>query len=373
MGKLFTSLLFCVSILIAACAAYFSVRGIGLLFAGSFTAVVIMASSLEIGKLFAVSLLYRQWHVMRFLYKIYLTLSCGLLIFITSLGIFGFLSDAYQDTKTKVEFYGEKIVSLKGQTAGLRERITQLNSNTKSTKVSSSDSVDKYKKIYDDYVTQSNTRIEQLNEQLSVLDGEVAGLESQPGGLFSSKKKKLTLLKTEQEGARQSIATSMKGINDKIGIEYSNFMSKVDMLSDNKDADIEAGVELDTIYNQIRENDDTIIQHQSSIAQTDIGSFKFISKSFDVPVDQAVKWFILVIVIVFDPLAICLIIGYNMVVMGPRKIVKPKVIVEPPVVKPKTKIVPVRNREPVVPPDESSRQEVVNSEGKRVILFGKGK
>ena len=104
MSKVFPVLLFCVSVFIAGCAAYFSVRGIGLLFAGSFLPVVVMASSLEIGKLFAVSLLYRQWHVMRFLYKMYLTTACSLLIFITSLGIFGFLSDAYHDTKTKIDF-----------------------------------------------------------------------------------------------------------------------------------------------------------------------------------------------------------------------------------------------------------------------------
>ena len=73
MSKWFPFLLFWVAILIAGNAAYFSVKGIGLLFAGSFMSVIIMASSLEIGKLFAVSFLYRKWHELRWLMKSYLT------------------------------------------------------------------------------------------------------------------------------------------------------------------------------------------------------------------------------------------------------------------------------------------------------------
>lgn len=162
------------------------------MFAGSFLPVVIMASSLEIGKLFAVSLLYRQWHVMRFLYKTYLTLACGLLIFITSLGIFGFLSDAYQDTKTKrSNITAPRLCHLnhKQSTHVIRSRRLQI--STKSDKLADTDSRDTYKKIYDDFVTQSNTRNAQLNNKLVTLDEELDALQSKPGGLFSSKKKKV--------------------------------------------------------------------------------------------------------------------------------------------------------------------------------------
>ena len=104
MNKLFPLLLFCVSVLIAGTAAFFSVKGIGLLFAGSFLPVVIMASSLEIGKLFAVSFLYRKWKEIPITLKLYLSSAVVLLIAITSLGIFGFLSDAYQGTKNKINY-----------------------------------------------------------------------------------------------------------------------------------------------------------------------------------------------------------------------------------------------------------------------------
>lgn len=351
---------------IAGCAAYFSVKGIGLLFAGSFLPVVVMASSLEVGKLFAVSLLYRQWHAMRFLYKTYLTLACGLLIVITSLGIFGFLSDAYQDTKTKVEHYSTKIISLESQTVTTRGQINSLQSSNTTDKQSSTESRDTYKKIYDDFVTQSNIRSAQLNNKLAVLSEELGVLEGSPGGLFSSKKKKVEELKLKQEPEAATITAELAVIAEKVSKEYDTFITKVDSLSESKTDDRDIAAEVDALYNQIKENDNQIIQYKSDISQTDIGSFKFISESFGVPVDTAVKWFIFVIVIVFDPLAICLIIGYNMLILNPGATVKPKVTATS--LKPKTKIVPVRDGDP----DIYKRTEVIPGE-RRVIQFGKSK
>lgn len=363
---MFQTLLFCVSIFIAGCAAYFSVKGIGLLFAGSFMPVVIMASSLEVGKLFAVSLLYRQWHVMRWLYKMYLTAACGALIFITSLGIFGFLSDAYQDTKTKVDHFGAKIVSLESQTVNIREQIMILGDNTESNKQSSTESIDKYKKIYDDYVTQSNTRSEQLNNKIQEMDSKVAALEGTSGGLFSSKKKKLEQLRLDQQSERLNISSQLDEIADKMSAEYNSFLTKVDTFSNSKANSKDISKETDTLYEQIRSNDDMIIQYKSDISQTDIGSFKFISESFGVPIDQAVKWFILMIVMVFDPLAICLIIGYNMLATSGRSHIKVAPVGEPQ--KKKTKIVPVRGGSP----DDFKLTETTPGGG-RVITFGKNK
>ena len=58
-----------------------------------------------------------------------------------------------------------------------------------------------------------------------------------------------------------------------------------------------------------------ILSLKSDMKNTDIGSFKFIAESFGMQVDDAVKWFIIMIVVVFDPLAMCLISGYNMYVI----------------------------------------------------------
>ena len=100
-------------------AAFFSVTGIGMLFSGSFIAVCMMASSLEVGKLVTASFLYRYWNTINWLQKSYMTIATIILIGITSMGIFGFLSNSYMgatqefDTMiTKLEVYKEQLVVL---------------------------------------------------------------------------------------------------------------------------------------------------------------------------------------------------------------------------------------------------------------------
>ena len=84
------------AMVIAVCAAGFSVYGIAMLFSGAILSVAVMAATLEIGKIVATTYLYRYWNEMGKALKSYLTLSVITLMVITSLGIFGFLSSAYQ-------------------------------------------------------------------------------------------------------------------------------------------------------------------------------------------------------------------------------------------------------------------------------------
>ena len=90
---------------VAGCAAYFSVWGLSQLFAGASTAVIIMASVLEIGKVVTTTALHTYWHKLARGLKIYLTISVGVLMIITSAGIYGFLSNAYQSTANKLELH----------------------------------------------------------------------------------------------------------------------------------------------------------------------------------------------------------------------------------------------------------------------------
>lgn len=84
------------ALLIALCAAAFSVYGISTLFAGAAISSMIMATSLEIGKIISTTFLYRYWHKCKFALKSYLMASIFILMIITSGGIFGYLSSAYQ-------------------------------------------------------------------------------------------------------------------------------------------------------------------------------------------------------------------------------------------------------------------------------------
>ena len=95
-SKLFIFILAFSALFIAGNAAFFSVTGLCDLFAGAFWSVVIMASSLELGKLVTASFLHRYWTTLSRWIKIYLVSGCLILVGITSIGIFGYLSKAYQ-------------------------------------------------------------------------------------------------------------------------------------------------------------------------------------------------------------------------------------------------------------------------------------
>ena len=304
MNRMFPVLLFVVSVLIAGTAAYFSVRGIGLLFAGSFLPVVVMASSLEIGKLFAVSFLYRQWHVMRRALRVYLSVAVMLLIVITSLGIFGFLSDAYQHTRNQVNLYESKIESVEANNNMIRKKLVMAEQSTIKSTDQSNTNTDRYKQIYDDFVTQQNQTKQQIQTRLDEMNNQLSELERSQGGLFSNKTKKIEQLKTDQQAEREQITNQLAQIDLLIKQEYDRFMNKVDQQTNKQDMTIDT----DSLYKQIDINNEKILEYKTNIKQTDVGSFKFIAESFGLGVDQAVKWFIIMIVIVFDPLAMCLII-----------------------------------------------------------------
>ena len=116
--KVFTLLIGGAALFIAGCAAYFSVRGIALTFGAvsAFTIpIIIMASSLEFGKLIAASFLYRHWNTCNKTLRSYLSFAVVLLVGITSAGIYGYLSQAFEQTLNQVEGYEREIVSLQRQ------------------------------------------------------------------------------------------------------------------------------------------------------------------------------------------------------------------------------------------------------------------
>ena len=93
-------------------AAFYSVTGLSMLFAGASFAVLIMASSLEVAKLVIASLLYQYWNTLNKILRTYLAVATCILILITSAGIYGFLSAAYQTTATKSEIVDKQIAAL---------------------------------------------------------------------------------------------------------------------------------------------------------------------------------------------------------------------------------------------------------------------
>lgn len=110
------------SIAIASVAAYFSVIGLSTIFAGAFWSVVVMASILEVGKLVSAVWLHTYWKQIQTIVRTYLSIAVGVLMLITSMGIFGYLSKAHIETSASGADYVAQIERLENRID--REQIT---------------------------------------------------------------------------------------------------------------------------------------------------------------------------------------------------------------------------------------------------------
>ena len=249
----FKHLVIFTSLLIAGCAAYFSVYGIGLLFSGATVAAMIMASSLELGKLVTTSWLFRYWNKANILMRTYMIVAVFALMAITSLGIFGFLTAAFQKSSLETELSINKIATL--ETQKLEEK-----SKIEATKKS----IDK---IY---------------------------------ALRSSQESRLTEVLTNTLIARNPIQLQniQNQINDQIG----------DL---NKQLDAE-NEKLKSSSDKTSKLDESIFKLKVDNSQKkDITTFKFVADQFNTTIQNVVKWFIAVLIAVFDPLAVILLLAYN--------------------------------------------------------------
>jgi hypothetical protein len=238
---MFTALVGIVALIVAGCAAFFSVQGLATLYAARYVAVCVMAGGLEIGKLVAASFLHRYWKTTSWLLKTYLTIAVVVLMGITSLGIFGFLTGAYQQSHVKVELTDVRQEALNSKKEFLKVEIDQL-----------------------------NARIVTLNEARK------------------SQEKRLPDLSTK---AAKPIYEDIKRSSE----EITATRARVDKLT----------TEL------FQTSQDSINEKVEGSKEVDIGTLKYVAKAFGVDMDTIVKWFTLAIVLVFDPLAVALILAYN--------------------------------------------------------------
>lgn len=164
---------------IAGAAAFFSIYGLAQIFSGTFWAVVLMGASLEAGKLVTASFLYRYWKKISTILKVYLVVAVLVLMFITSMGIFGFLSQSYQTDSLPLKEMQVKIDGLKQEQSALITRKSELDAarqaaitaavNNQSTKSRVLGSKERLAKVYD-------TETKTINERLPVLTNEIQEL-----------------------------------------------------------------------------------------------------------------------------------------------------------------------------------------------------
>ena len=249
------------ALIIAGCAALFSVTGIGTLFAGAAISVMIMASALELGKLVGISFLYRYWTEIPRALKSYMLVASIVLIGITSAGIYGYLSSAYAKVAAEplkmnadIQIYNAQIGTLEEEIKRKTIRLDQIISLR-------SQQENRIDNLITKSVTGSNSTIRSAQNSLTELNRIATQLQKE----------------INQTSAQRDSLTA-KSLTTEVGISTNS----------------------------------------------DIGTFIYISRAMEVPLDTVVKWFILVIVLVFDPLSICLVLAYNF-------LQKREIIVEQPI------------------------------------------
>ena len=225
------------ALIIAGCAAFFSVTGLGVLFSGASTAVMVMAGSLEFAKLVAATYLKQMWDEIKGFNKWYLTIAVGILMMITSAGIFGYLSNAFQAQSLQLQ------------------------------------QVDREVLVFSTKIEQNNSQITQLNTQL----GQLSSTQS-------------TILEK--------------------GTVNNRLLRSID----NKDRQVATiNKKISNLQDENAKNNDKIneIKIKNLDLEKEVGGFRFIAEAFGIELKNVVKFFIFLIVIVFDPLAIALIIAFN--------------------------------------------------------------
>jgi len=234
---------------VSASAAVYSVTGLSMLFAGASTAVIIMAASLEVAKLVIASLLYQYWGKLNKILRVYLTIAAAVLILITSAGIYGYLSSAYQKTADQTSIIDSKVASLETK-----------------------------KKLYEN----TRTGILQEKQSLSELKGTLS-----KGSTTQYTDRKGNLVVRSNNASIKQIENASKS-DDKLS-------SKLDVVNDSIFA-------LETKILEVKTN---------ATATSELGPLKFLSNLTGVDMDRIINWYILVIIFVFDPLAIALVIAAN--------------------------------------------------------------
>ena len=246
-------------------AAYYSIIGLSMLFAGVALPVIIMASFLEASKLTIATLLHNYWDKLNTLLKTYLTTAVVILSLITSAGIYGLLSSGYQSTANKSNIIDQKISSLE-------------------TKKQS------YTLIKNGYVKDKESLSKSTSELRSALSKNT---------VLQSVDKKGNIITRESKGNRKVFENQLTS-----SVKAEEALStKLDIINDS----------IFNIESQILE-----IKANNELAN-ELGPLKYLSNLTGQPMEKVINWFLIIIMLVFDPLAIALIVASNFAFEQVRK------------------------------------------------------
>ena len=241
---------------VSASAAFYSVSGLSKLFAGAAFAVIVMAASLEIAKLVIASLLYQYRNTLPNLLKIYLSAACGILILITSMGIYGFLSAAYQETAALDSTVESQIALIETKRDNISEQLV----------------------VYNDEKSSINQAVASLREGLSNNKIQYTDTLGNVITTTSSSTRRALEKQLDQAIERQTV------INNRV----------------------------DELNQKLFEYETEIVEVKSaSEIGSELGPLKYLSGLTGLPMDKIINYLLLTIIFVFDPLAISLVVAAN--------------------------------------------------------------
>jgi len=260
MKKFLPYLILFSALAVSGSAAFYSVYGLSKLFAGAAFQVIIMASSLEIAKLIIATLLHEYWNNINKLLRVYLTVATIVLVIITSAGIYGFLSNAYQLTANQ-----DRIVTRGIELVDTKQKVFEQSKS--------------------EYTAEKETIIKSISELRNSLanPGQVQFIDRRTGKIITST--------SNDPRARKSLENQL---DDAIK-RRDELTQKIQIASDSIGKFEVEKIELEN----------------NSDAAAELGPLKYISGLTGVPMDRVVNYFLLLIIFVFDPLAIALVLAAN--------------------------------------------------------------
>jgi hypothetical protein len=293
---------------ISGVAAYYSIIGLATIFPGAFIPVVLMGSVLEVGKLVCASWLYRNWTSTNLLLRSYLFFAVIVLSLVTSMGIFGFLSKAHLQNEFADGSITQKIEIINSQIQTEENIIARQNEVIKRSFGTG---------------TSNTIRLEQLNQRLVQLDREVEAYTKQGSSFFGGDSVKKGL----------DLKASQKAERDKINTEINRLTSTSSTSSSAAEQQIARSQQKITEFIQKR---DPLMSERLKL-EAEIGPIKYIAAlavdvgmSQKVDANSAVRWVIIILIFVFDPLAVLMLVAANqsLVRRFPIPVEKPREIID---------------------------------------------
>ena len=255
--RIFPTLIALTALSVSLSAAFYSVTGLSKLFAGASFQVMVMAGSLEVAKLVIASLLYQYWGQLNKILRTYLSVATVILVIITSVGIYGFLSAAYQETATKTGIVDKEV------------ELLELRKN-------------RFIESRDYYYQEKKSLDEGINQLRKGLSNNVIQYKDKETG---------QIITTTSSSNRRALQEQLKSAIE----QRSQISIKLEQATDSINS-----IEVKTLT----------VETESDLAG-ELGPLKYLSELTDVPMNRIINYLLLVIIFVFDPLAISLVIAAN--------------------------------------------------------------